>query len=78
MNLARLFPEQGQSAWLDNLRRDSLVDGSLQRAITAGIRGLTSNPTIFQKAITGSTLYDEQLPMLYLEGFPSKMRTGSS
>ncbi|NBS27269.1 MAG: transaldolase [Actinobacteria bacterium] len=60
MNLARLFPEQGQSAWLDNLRRDSLVDGSLQRAITAGIRGLTSNPTIFQKAITGSTLYDEQ------------------
>jgi len=58
MNLARLFPEQGQSAWLDNLRRDSLVDGSLQRAITAGIRGLTSNPTIFQKAITGSTLYD--------------------
>jgi transaldolase len=60
MNIARLFPEQQQSPWLDNLRRDALVDGSLQSAIDSGIRGLTSNPTIFQKAITSSSLYDEQ------------------
>ena len=60
MNIARLYPEQQQSPWLDNLRRDALVDGSLQSAINSGIRGLTSNPTIFQKAITSSSLYDEQ------------------
>ena len=60
MNIARLFPEQQQSPWLDNLRRDALVDGSLQKAIDSGIRGLTSNPTIFQKAISSSKLYDDQ------------------
>ena len=60
MNIARLYPEQQQSPWLDNLRRDALVDGSLQSAIDSGIRGLTSNPTIFQKAITSSSLYDQQ------------------
>ena len=60
MNISRLFPEQQQSPWLDNLRRDALVDGSLQKAIDSGIRGLTSNPTIFQKAISSSKLYDDQ------------------
>ena len=60
MNISRLYTEQAQSPWLDNLRRDALVDGSLQTSISSGIRGLTSNPTIFQKAISGSKLYDEQ------------------
>lgn len=60
MNIARLFAEQGQSPWLDNLRRDAIVDGSLQASIDSGIRGLTSNPTIFQKAISSSRLYDAQ------------------
>jgi len=58
--LQRLFSEQGQSPWLDNLQRSYLTDGTLQRLIADGVRGLTSNPTIFQKAIQGSSDYDEQ------------------
>lgn len=62
--LQRLHAEQGQSPWLDNLRRDFIHTGLLQRAIDRGIRGLTSNPTIFQKAIQGSTEYDAQFAEL--------------
>jgi len=58
--LQRLFSEQGQSPWLDNLQRSYLADGTLKRLIADGVRGLTSNPTIFQKAIQGSSDYDEQ------------------
>lgn len=66
--LARLHREQGQSPWLDNLRRDLILDGSLVAVRDSGIRGLTSNPTIFQKAIQGSTLYDEQFAALASAG----------
>lgn len=59
-NLFRLSSEQGQSPWLDNLKRSYLTSGELQRWIDKGIRGLTSNPTIFQKAIQGSNDYDSQ------------------
>ena len=58
--LVRLFAEQGQSPWLDNLQRSFITDGTLRDIISSGIRGLTSNPTIFQKAIQGSSDYDEQ------------------
>ncbi len=58
--LQRLFDEQGQSPWLDNLRRGYFRDGTLQRLVDQGIRGVTSNPTIFQKAIAASEDYDEQ------------------
>lgn len=68
MNLRRLHDEFGQSPWLDNLRRDALFDGSLSVAIERGVRGLTSNPTIFQKAITTSHLYDEQYSDLVASG----------
>ena len=50
----------GQSPWLDNLTRGYLTTGQLAQLRDGGIRGLTSNPTIFQKAIEGSTDYDEQ------------------
>jgi transaldolase len=60
-NLDRLFREQGQSPWLDNMQRSYLSDGTLERHIAQGIRGVTSNPTIFQKAIEGGQDYDEQL-----------------
>ena len=43
----------GQSIWLDNIRRGLLTSGELQRLIDNGITGLTSNPTIFEKAIAG-------------------------
>ncbi|HEX7165433.1 MAG TPA: transaldolase [Acidimicrobiales bacterium] len=55
-----LFEHQGQSPWIDNLTRKSLRDGGLRRLVEQGIRGVTSNPTIFQKAIAGSADYDEQ------------------
>ncbi|MFZ9157970.1 MAG: transaldolase [Ilumatobacteraceae bacterium] len=66
--LVRLHREQGQSPWLDNLRRDLIRDGGLVSIRDSGIRGLTSNPTIFQKAIQGSQDYDEQFAALSAAG----------
>jgi len=52
----------GQSAWMDYIRRDLLTGGGLKKFITEdGLRGMTSNPTIFEKAINGSTLYSDIL-----------------
>src|SRR5215210_3971308 len=62
--LERLFHEQGQSPWLDNLKRGYLTSGELTRFIDEGIRGITSNPTIFQKAIAGQAEYDDQFRAL--------------
>ena len=64
VDLTALFSEFGQSIWLDNLSRAHLNDGSLNARIAQGVRGLTSNPTIFAKAIQGSTDYDEQFGTL--------------
>jgi len=55
-----LYYEYGQSPWLDNLRRGWLTGGELARWVERGVRGITSNPTIFQKAMAGSDEYDEQ------------------
>jgi transaldolase/glucose-6-phosphate isomerase len=54
----------GQSIWYDNIRRALLDSGELAELVGAGVRGVTSNPTIFEKAITGSTDYDEALRTL--------------
>ncbi len=51
----------GQSIWYDHIRRAMLDDGDLQRLIAAGVTGVTSNPTIFEQAIMGSTDYDDAL-----------------
>lgn len=59
-NLQQLCSQQGQSPWIDNLNRPSLRGGGLQKLVDQGIRGVTSNPTIFQKAMAGSDAYDEQ------------------
>jgi transaldolase len=66
--LERLFREQGQSPWLDNLKRGYLSSGELTRFINEGVRGITSNPTIFQKAIAGQAEYDEQFRGLVAGG----------
>lgn len=58
--LQSLSSTYGQSPWLDNLQRSYLTSGKLQALVDLGVRGLTSNPTIFQKAIQGSSDYDEQ------------------
>lgn len=62
--LYRLYHEFGQSPWLDNLKRGYLTSGQLAKLVDDGIRGLTSNPTIFQKAILGSPDYDAQFTEL--------------
>jgi len=67
-NLHALFAEQGQSPWLDNLRRGWIHDGELQRWLDNGVRGITSNPSIFQKAIEGSDDYTEQFAELLAAG----------
>src|SRR3954454_15171718 len=65
--LQKLYDEQQQSPWLDNLKRAYLTSGDLQRLVDEGIRGVTSNPTIFAKAISGSADYDEQFRELVKE-----------
>lgn len=68
--LIRLSEDFGQSPWLDNLKRGYLTSGELERLRDGGIRGLTSNPTIFQKAIQGSPDYDEQFKVLAADSHP--------
>jgi transaldolase len=58
--LVDLYNSTGQSAWLDNLQRSYVTSGYLSELIAQGVRGLTSNPTIFQKAIQNSSDYDEE------------------
>jgi transaldolase / glucose-6-phosphate isomerase len=60
--------ELGQSIWYDNMRRALLRSGALAGLVEKGVRGLTSNPTIFEKAIVASTDYEEALRKLALEG----------
>ena len=64
--------EAGQSVWIDYLSRDSIQSGELQEMIEDGVVGVTSNPTIFEKAISGSNLYDEQLQQVSEELDDSK------
>ncbi len=59
-----LYDQQGQSPWIDNLRRDYLSSGKLAGLVSQGVRGVTSNPTIFAKAIEGEDDYDGQLAEL--------------
>jgi len=66
--LHALYAEQGQSPWLDNLRRGWITGGELARWVEHGVRGITSNPTIFQKAIEGSDEYDAQFRDLVAAG----------
>ncbi|HKW07749.1 MAG TPA: bifunctional transaldolase/phosoglucose isomerase [Candidatus Dormibacteraeota bacterium] len=53
--------EVGQSLWLDNIRRQLVTSGELARLRDEGLTGVTSNPTIFEKAVSGSTDYDEAM-----------------
>ncbi|MCK4176615.1 transaldolase family protein, partial [Aciditerrimonas ferrireducens] len=59
-----LYDRCGQSPWLDNLRRDYVRGGRLAELVDQGVRGVTSNPTIFAKAIEGEDDYDEQFRQL--------------
>jgi len=61
--------EYGQSYWLDNLSREIITDGKLENRIkNEGLRGITSNPKIFMKAISSGHLYDDQVKELAAKG----------
>jgi len=59
--LQDLHTQQGQSPWLDNLKRGWITSGEVQRWVDRGVRGITSNPSIFQKAMESGDDYDAQL-----------------
>ena len=64
-NPLRALLSYGQSMWLDYIRRDLITSGSLKKMIDDdGLRGMTSNPAIFEKAIAESSLYDDMLKSL--------------
>ncbi|MDQ3810694.1 MAG: transaldolase [Chloroflexota bacterium] len=67
-NAIHQLAAQGQSLWLDNLQRGLIKSGELGRLRDAGITGITSNPTIFQKAIIGATEYHEEMSRLRRAG----------
>lgn len=66
--LTDLYSAEDQSPWLDNVRRDWIENGEMQTWVDRGVRGVTSNPTIFQKAISGGDAYDEQFRQLLESG----------
>src|SRR5207237_1115836 len=73
LNAATRLHEAGQSLWLDYITRGLLDSGDLARYIaSAAVTGLTSNPTIFDKAITGSADYDEQVRQLSERGLATE------
>jgi transaldolase len=69
MKATRQLHELGQSLWLDNITRGLLTSGTLQRYIDEfSVTGLTSNPTIFDKAIQGADFYDEAIHQKAVDG----------
>ena len=69
MNRTEQLGRVGQSVWLDNITRDMLTNGTLERYIAElSVTGLTSNPSIYDKAIGGSAAYDEAISRLSASG----------
>lgn len=75
MNTLIKLLEAGQSYWLDNLTREKITSGELKKRVDEqGLRGITSNPSIFNKAITSGSDYDDQITQLVKAGKnPSKI-----
>ncbi len=68
MNPLRQLRDHGQSIWLDDIRRSLMTSGELRSLIDEdGLRGMTSNPTIFEKSISGTPDYDESLRKIQKE-----------
>ena len=67
-NPLRKLEDFGQSVWLDYIRRQMITSGDLQRLIEAdGLKGMTSNPAIFEKAISGNSDYDEAIRAMVMQ-----------
>jgi len=69
-NPIKELQQAGQSLWLDNISRPLMTSGELQELIDEGLTGVTSNPTIFEKAIGESGDYDDQIRALAAQGKP--------
>lgn len=67
MSVMKRLHQQGQSVWLDYIRRSFMESGELTALVEEGLRGLTSNPSIFEQAISGGTDYDDALATLLRE-----------
>jgi len=70
-NRIRQLNALGQAVWLDYISRRLIDSGELQELVELGLSGLTSNPTIFHKSITGSTDYDDEIRRLARSGRPA-------
>jgi len=68
MNAIQEARRQGQAIWFDYIRRGLIKSSELRELIEQGISDVTSNPTIFEKAIVGSTDYDEAILTLAKDG----------
>lgn len=68
MNPVQQANRLGQSIWYDNVRRGLIDSGEIEKLIALGVTGLTSNPSIFEKAIVGSSDYDAALATLARDG----------
>ncbi len=76
MNPLKQLETEGQSVWLDYIRRNLITSGELSRLVVEdGLKGVTSNPTIFEKAIAGSSDYDEALRELLAKNPVDDTRT---
>lgn len=72
-NPAQSLLNYGTSVWYDNISRELLLNGELKRLIDeSGVRGLTSNPTIFENALRGSSVYDADIAKLKASGLSSE------
>jgi transaldolase len=65
MSILRELLDVGQSIWYDNISREMITSGDLQRKVAEGLTGVTSNPTIFEKAISGGAGYTQALKNLF-------------
>ena len=72
MNTLQALYELGQSVWLDSISRSLVHSGELAEKVSLGLRGVTSNPSIFQKAISGSGDYDSQMAELAKQDLDTK------
>jgi len=67
MNNIQKLAQLGQSIWYDNLSRGMILNDELRKMVDEGLPGITSNPDIFERAVSGSSDYDGQMRELIAE-----------
>ena len=72
MNSLNILKNKGQSIWLDSISKQMIDSGDLKKIIDEGITGITSNPSIFEKAITSTNFYDLEIEKALKENNDSK------